>query len=106
MTTTTKTSKMSKKSAEALKDRINERLAAPGGSREARLELCSLLESVLFEAGCYEGFGYAELNRELLREYNAFLAETVNAEYTEEYNAAYKRHYAAAFGDDSRRFYF
>ena len=99
---------MTKKTAQELKTKINARLSAPGGCREARLELASLLANYLHETKSYRGFGYVEQNREGVREYHAFLdRERAKASYGgDAYDAEYKRVYAAAFGDDSRVFYY
>ena len=99
---------MSKTTVQAMKDKLNARLSAPGGTREARLELSSFVECFMHEAKCYKGFGYVEQNMDGVREWHAFLdAERAKSGYCgDAYNEEYKRLYEAAFGDDSRKFYY
>ena len=104
---TTTAKKMTKTAVETLKARINARLDAPGGTREGRQELASLLEAYLMEARCYRGYAYLDTNPEAMKEYHAFLDRTREGVTCDEaYEAEYKRVYLAAFGDDSRRVYY
>lgn len=99
---------MSKTTVQALKDKLNARMAAPGGSREARLELASYVEGFMHEANCYKGFRYLEMNWDAWKLWDAFVvAQNAKGGWCEEvYNGEYKRLYEAAFGDDSRRYYY
>lgn len=43
---------------DTLRDKVNEMLRAPDGSREGRVALTVLIESVLVDTGNYHGFQY------------------------------------------------
>ena len=99
--------KLSKKAARVLLEHVNAMLAAPGGTREGRQALATLLEKNLHEAGCYAGFGYIEQNSDGVRRWHALLdMARESGVYDEAFNVEYKRRYEEAFGDDSRRFYY
>lgn len=100
--------KLTKRAARILRDQVNAMLAAPGGTREARIALHVLLEKNLHAARIYRGFGYLEINMEAVDRWHKFIDmwHTAGSDYGDAYQAEYKRLYAEAFGDDTRVVYY